>query len=586
MGLGKTVQTVSLLHYLHEKQVRRGKRGGSRGLLGLPFPYTLADSPQGLWGPFLVVAPLSTLPHWQREVESWTHMNVVVYHGNAAARARRLHKFNVIITTFEMININTAPGEPTLGSLHWRALVVDEAHRLKNAESKERLVALTPQLSDVQLLTTLKTFSFEHLVLLTGTPLQNNPSELYTLLNFLQPAEFPSEEDWSRRFGDLQNKTQVEKLNSAMRPYLLRRMKADVEKSVPPKEETVVEVELTSVQKQYYRAIYEHNVDFLASGTNHSPTLMNVVMELRKCCNHPYLVDGAEQGILATAGLRAHDPQERLGEQLVYASGKMVLMHKLLPKLRAQGHKVLIFSQMVRVLDILEDYLRWQRYSYERIDGHVKGNDRQAAIDRYSRPDSDRFVFLLCTRAGGVGINLTAADTVVIYDSDWNPQNDLQAQARCHRIGQTKGVKVYRLVTRSTYEEVMFQKASLKLGPPLLLITQWGLVGWIMLYPEGEDEGEGERESKGEDRGERRRGCGIESWMIRLPLIRRGLDQAVLNGIESNTNKKLTAAEVKSLLRHGAYGALQVQHYEAAAEANSSFAKAHFAVNVGGTDVS
>ena len=119
---------------------------------------------------------------------------------------------------------------------------------------------------------------------------------------------------------------------------------------------------------------------------------------------------------------------------------------------------------MVRVLDILEDYLRWQGYKYERIDGGIKGNDRQAAIDRFSAPDSDRFVFLLCTRAGGVGINLTAADTVIIYDSDWNPQNDMQAQARCHRIGQTKKVMIYRLITRASYEEVMFETASRKLG--------------------------------------------------------------------------------------------------------------------------
>ena len=174
---------------------------------------------------------------------------------------------------------------------------------------------------------------------------------------------------------------------------------------------------------------------------------MNIVMELRKCCNHPFLIQGAENHILASdTGKRSAT------ESLVFAAGKMVLLHKLLPKLRAEGHKVLIFSQMVMVLNILESYLRASALPYERIDGMVKGNDRQTAIDRFSKPDSDRFVFLLCTRAGGVGINLTAADTVIIYDPDWNPQNDLQAQARCHRIGQTKLVRIYRLVTRDTYE--------------------------------------------------------------------------------------------------------------------------------------
>ena len=142
----------------------------------------------------------------------------------------------------------------------------------------------------------------------------------------------------------------------------------------------------------------------------------------------------------------------------------MVLLDKLLPKLHSQGHRVLLFSQMVSMLNIIQDYLTIKGYSFERIDGNVKINDRQAAIDRFSAPGSDRFIFLICTRAGGVGINLTAADTVIIYDSDWNPQNDIQAQARCHRIGQDKAVKVYRLITSHTYEMGMFQKANLKLG--------------------------------------------------------------------------------------------------------------------------
>ena len=160
----------------------------------------------------------------------------------------------------------------------------------------------------------------------------------------------------------------------------------------------------------------------------------------------------------------ARQNDKNILEAMVQASGKLVLVDKLLPKLKAGGHKVLIFSQMIRVLDILEDYLIQMRFTYERIDGRIRGELRQEAIDRYSKPDSDRFAFLLCTRAGGLGINLTAADTVIIYDSDWNPQNDLQAQARCHRIGQQKSVKIYRLITRNTYEREMFDKASLKLG--------------------------------------------------------------------------------------------------------------------------
>merc|ERR1712223_803539 len=179
------------------------------------------------------------------------------------------------------------------------------------------------------------------------------------------------------------------------------------------------------------------------------------------------LLNGAEEQIQDDYKTRKNDfedEEELYFKALSQSSGKMVLLDKLLPKLKANGNRVLIFSQMVKMLDILEDYLVRRQYPFERIDGRIRGNLRQAAIDRFCRPDSDRFVFLLCTKAGGLGINLVAADTCIIYDSDWNPQNDLQAMARCRRIGQKQDVKIYRLVTRNTYEREMFDRASLKLG--------------------------------------------------------------------------------------------------------------------------
>ncbi|MGH0161528.1 UNVERIFIED_CONTAM: hypothetical protein FKN15_053493, partial [Acipenser sinensis] len=307
----------------------------------------------------------------------------------------------------------------------------------------------------------------EHKVLLTGTPLQNSVEELFSLLNFLEPVQFPSESTFLDEFGDLKTEEQVKKLQALLKPMMLRRLKDDVEKNLAPKEETIIEVELTNIQKKYYRAILEKNFTFLAKGANqhNMPNLINTMMELRKCCNHPYLITGAEEKILEDFR-KNHSPEawDFQLQAMIQAAGKLVLINKLLPKLIAGGHKVLIFSQMVRCLDILEDYLIQRRYTYERIDGRVRGNLRQAAIDRFCKVDSDRFVFLLCTRAGGLGINLTAADTCIIFDSDWNPQNDLQAQARCHRIGQSKAVKVYRLITRNSYEREMFDKASLKLG--------------------------------------------------------------------------------------------------------------------------
>lgn len=439
MGLGKTVQTVATLEYLR--------------------------SYENIRGPFLIIAPLSTVEHWRREFENWTDMNVVVFHGNVDARNmiknheffykdpktgkhvhQKLYKFNALITTYEMVMTESS----FLSKIPWQYLVVDEGHRLKNRNSKLTQV--------------LKTFSAGHKLLLTGTPIQNNLTELFSLLQFLDPDTFYDLDEFTEMYGDLQGEggsERVEELHKLISPYILRRLKEDVEKSIPPKEEIVVEVVPTSIQKAYEQAIFKRNREFLMRGVSKAqniPKLTNILMELRKVCNHPFLISGAEENI--TRGMS----DTEINEALIKSCSKMILVDKLLKKLREGGHKVLIFSQMVLVLNILEDYLRYRGYTYVRLDGTIKGSVRQQAIDRFNDPNVDTFVFLVSTKAGGVGINLTSADTVIIYDSDWNPQNDLQAQARCHRIGQTKEVKVYRLLTKNTKEKEIFERASMKLG--------------------------------------------------------------------------------------------------------------------------
>ena len=447
MGLGKTAQSIAVLSY----QRQFGKREG----------------------PFLVIAPLTTLGHWQREIETWTDMDVVLYAGTAAdrltiqrhdlfipgstvmvgygknKRPMKLVKPNIVLASYETVRGDAA----VFGSIRWESVVIDEAHRMKTVGSSTRAV--------------ISSLDMNWLLLLTGTPVQNNMRELFGLMNLLDRKRYSSEAAFLEEYGDDRNgmtPAQVRKLQVALKPVLLRRMKEDVE-TLPEKEECIIWTQLTQDQRAYYKAIFERQIGTLlgGSGQKNVPNLRNLAMELRKVCCHPFLCDGLEEDIRQR---RANSSNEALSEvdHLVNSSGKMLLLHKLLPKLKAEGHKVLIFSQFKIMLDVLEDYMKASNYPVERIDGSITGRERQLAIDRFSKEGSDGFVFLLSTRAGGQGITLTAADTCIIYDSDWNPQNDLQAMARCHRIGQDKDVTIYRLVSKNTYEEHVFRTSSRKYG--------------------------------------------------------------------------------------------------------------------------
>ncbi|XP_059426886.1 chromodomain-helicase-DNA-binding protein 1-like [Carassius carassius] len=415
MGLGKTCQTISLLVY-------------ARGCLKMN-------------GPFLVLCPLSVLENWRQELERFCpSLSVICYTGDKERRAelqkelRNDQRFHVLLTTYEMCLKDAR----YLKSWNWKILVVDEAHRLKNQES------LLHQ--------TLKEFTVGFRVLLTGTPIQNNLQEVYSLLAFIQPSLFLPEavEDFVSAYADVQTEPALaDELHRVLQPFLLRRVKAEVAAELPKKTDLVVFHGLSALQKRYYKAILMRDLDAFRTDQNTKTRLLNILMQLRKCVDHPYLFDGVEP-----------EPFE-MGEHLVKASGKLSLLDTMLSYLQEGGHRVLLFSQMTRMLDILQDYLEYRGYSYERLDGSVRGEERNLAIKNFS--SKDVFIFLLSTKAGGVGMNLTAADTVIFLDSDFNPQNDLQAAARAHRIGQTRPVKVIRLLGRDTVEEIIYSRAVSKL---------------------------------------------------------------------------------------------------------------------------
>ncbi|XP_065415313.1 chromodomain-helicase-DNA-binding protein 2 isoform X20 [Chrysemys picta bellii] len=390
MGLGKTIQTISFLSYLFYQHQ--------------------------LYGPFLIVVPLSTLTSWQREFEIWApEINVVVYIGDMMSRntireyewihsqTKRL-KFNALITTYEIL----LKDKTVLGSINWAFLGVDEAHRLKNDDSL--------------LYKTLIDFKSNHRLLITGTPLQNSLKELWSLLHFIMPEKFEFWEDFEDDHGK-GRENGYQSLHKVLEPFLLRRVKKDVEKSLPAKVEQILRVEMSALQKQYYKWILTRNYKALSKGTRGSTSgFLNIVMELKKCCNHCYLIKPPEENERET--------------------GMEMLM---------------------------------------RLDGSIKGEIRKQALDHFNAEGSEDFCFLLSTRAGGLGINLASADTVVIFDSDWNPQNDLQAQARAHRIGQKKQVNIYRLVTKGTVEEEIIERAKKKMVLDHLVIQRMDTTGRTVL---------------------------------------------------------------------------------------------------------
>ncbi|CAI0438783.1 unnamed protein product [Linum tenue] len=452
MGLGKTLQAISFLSYLKVMQ----------------------KSP----GPFLVLCPLSVTDGWVLEMANFTPMLKILRYVGDKEHRRSLRMtmyqhveeqtsssnvtlpFDVLLTTYETALMD----QDFLSQIPWQYAVIDEAQRLKNPSS-----VLYGVLSD--------RFLLPRRLLMTGTPIQNNLIELWSLMHFCMPSVFGTLEQFLSTFEEATHsmtgcllspvKEQFKSLKQILKAFMLRRTKAKLIECgnlvLPPLTEITVMAPLVSLQKKVYTSLLRKELPkllALTSAASNQPSLQNIVIQLRKACSHPYLFPGIEP-----------EPYEE-GEHLVQACGKLLILDHILHKLHASGHRVLLFAQMTNTLDILQDYLELRKYSYERLDGSIRAEERFAAIRSFSRKsgsessasdESTAFVFMISTRAGGVGLNLVAADTVIFYEQDWNPQVDKQALQRAHRIGQMNHVLCINLVTRHSVEEIIMRRAERKL---------------------------------------------------------------------------------------------------------------------------
>ncbi|KAI8303949.1 Chromatin remodeling factor mit1 [Colletotrichum sp. SAR11_59] len=436
MGLGKTVQVVSLISAL---------------ALGEP----------KCW-PFLVVVPNATCPNWRREIKQWApELRVVTYHGGKQPQ-ELAYKYELFPNSSSdikahvvVMSYDSAQDDRTRNlfrSVQWAGLIVDEGQRLKNDKSLLYLA--------------LRAMRFPFRLLLTGTPLQNNKRELFNLLQFIDPTQ--NAEKLDEQYQEL-NAQNLPELHGRIKQYFLRRTKAQVLKFLPPMAQIIVPVSMSILQEKLCKSIMAKSPDLIKAifaddkiNKKERGSLNNILMQLRKCLCHPFMYSDAIEE-------RAVD-HVKMHENLVSASGKLMLLSIMLPKLKERGHRVLIFSQFLDQLDIVEDFLNGLGFLHRRLDGKINSHEKQKHIDAFNAPDSEVFAFLLSTRAGGVGINLATADTVIILDPDFNPHQDIQAISRAHRIGQKHKVLCFQLMTKNSAEEKIMQIGRKKMALDHVLI--------------------------------------------------------------------------------------------------------------------
>lgn len=430
MGLGKTIQVIALIAAL---------------VFNRPKCY-----------PFLVVVPNSTCPNWRREIKKWApDLRTVTYHGGREPQrlayqhelfpnGAREMKAHVVIMSYD--SAQDPETRSLFKSIQWAGLIVDEGQRLKNDENilYGALIAMR----------------IPWRLLLTGTPLQNNKRELFNLIQFLDPTK--NAEQLDEKYADL-NSENISELHELIRPYFLRRTKAGVLGFLPPMAQIILPVSMSVVQEKLCKSIMAKNPELIRAifantklKSNERSSLNNILMQLRKCLGHPFLYSNAVE--------EREVSEEVLHQNLVSASSKLVLLEQMLPKLKERGHRVLIFSQFLGMLDIVEDFLNGVGFKYQRLDGTISSLQKQKRIDLFNEPGSEYFAFLLSTRAGGVGINLATADTVIILDPDFNPHQDMQALSRAHRIGQKNKVLCFQLMTKTSVEEKIMQIGRKKMA--------------------------------------------------------------------------------------------------------------------------
>ncbi|KAJ2861870.1 hypothetical protein GGI22_002340, partial [Coemansia erecta] len=488
MGMGKTIQVIAFILAIYHSTIQTGLSGAKA-----------TASNTGTF-PFFVVVPTTLVSNWMLEFQKWAP-ELVVAQLSARSADREIQLSHtifrtdeagkrdlcchVLLASYEAATNSTGISALMSRSFVWEAIIVDEGQRLKNEQTKTYAALLR--------------FHARQRVVLTGTPLQNDIGELFSIMSFMDPEIFGPCSDLKGRFS-VETAEGISNIKDMVRPYILRRTKDNQLALVPPKCELILPVSMTRLQRELYRATLSRNADLLrsiatalhsnsaaahdidalakANGTAADSeadslgrgkrgqdvprpvkparvaSLTNILMEVRRIVSHPYLLHNVEPEF---------GTEEEKHRRLIDSSGKLQLLHALIPEFKARGHRVLLFSQFKDTLTIIEDYLTAEEIGYQRIDGDTPPVERQTKVNAFNAPDSTSLVFMATTRTGGLGLNLTSANVVIIFDCDFNPHADLQAMARAHRIGQKKPVTVLKFVMQDSAEERIVKAATRKL---------------------------------------------------------------------------------------------------------------------------